>query len=387
MQGSWEGNFLTLQRFMTRDLGLSGHALLAFAVIHGFAQATGSCTSTLAYFRYWTGCSKTTIIRAIDELEDAGLVRRGTRRTPEGRRGRVYTLTPRAMRAEGAPAAADGSSGHAAVNIQGFMVTRLGLRGADLIVYAAIAGLTQLGGPARVPLSYLASWIGESTSTARRAIRRLEERGLVIRETLRDERGASYNTYGLGPSALTLSDILSASAGASQAPHEGSGQEGSVEWDFRALRAHLVNDEFYSYGREAYRRLRARGLSRDDVERLVDDSAMSWLRRHPGAEPRYAPRAQRVLETIEAALDRGARKPAGSSRRRGERPLGPSELISLAITHDTYGPLGTMAWTLNDAAVRARKDGDEGALEIARSRMRAWAEEHRRQIETLAEVV
>lgn len=386
MQGSWEGNFLTLQRFMVRDLGLSGHALMAFAVVHGFAQATGSCTSPLSYFRFWTGCSKTTIIRAIDELEEAGLVLRGSRRTPDGRRGRVYTMTPRAVRAEGAPSAADGSSGNAVVNIQGFMVTRLGLMGVDLITYAAIAGLAQLGGPVRVPLSYLASWIGGSASTARRAVRRLEARGLVVRETLRDERGASYNTYALGPAALTLSDLLSERASAPRTPREGSGAERSIEWDFRALRSHLANDDYYTFGRDAYRRLRARGLSREDVERMVDEAASAWLSRHPDTEPNFAPRCQRVLETIEAGLDRGERRSDRSGRPRKGR-LGPSELVSLAITRDTYGPLGAMAWDLNDAAVRARKAGDEVALKLARARIREWAEGNRRQIETLGEVV
>lgn len=389
MQGSWEGNFLTLQRFMVRDLGLSGHALMAFAVVHGFAQATGSCTSPLSYFRFWTGCSKTTIIRAIDELEDAGLVLRGSRRTPEGRRGRAYTLTPRAMRAEGSSGEGDGSSGNAVVNIQGFMVTRLGLRGVDLITYAAIAGLAQLGGPARVPLSYLASWIGGSASTARRAVRRLEERGLVVRETLRDERGASYNTYALGPSALTLSDILSGQPGAGPRDVDPESRARTTEWDFRALRSHLVNDDYYTFGRDAYRRLRARGLSREDVERMVDEAASAWLSRHPDTEPNFAPRCQRVLETIEAGLERGGRPAARRPRRRADadRRRDPDELLAIALTRDTYGPLGMTAFELNDAACAARRAGDDRGLELARARIREWAEENRRRIETLVEVV
>ena len=47
---AWSGCYVALQSSYVRDLGLKGNSLLAFAIIRGFAAATGECTSTLAYF-------------------------------------------------------------------------------------------------------------------------------------------------------------------------------------------------------------------------------------------------------------------------------------------------------------------------------------------------
>jgi hypothetical protein len=81
------------------------------------------------------------------------------------------------------------------LTIEGWMRTALNLSGNELIVFAVIYQFSQgkagryIGG-----LPYLADWCGCHPDTARRAIRELEERGLI--EALRGEvNGVPYCNY------------------------------------------------------------------------------------------------------------------------------------------------------------------------------------------------
>ena len=66
------------------------------------------------------------------------------------------------------------------LNIQGWMVTELGLGGTDLIVYAIVYGFTQDGtSECWSSLDYFASWCGCDKRTVIRSIDRLVEKGLL----------------------------------------------------------------------------------------------------------------------------------------------------------------------------------------------------------------
>ena len=71
------------------------------------------------------------------------------------------------------------------ITIQGWMVTDLGLSGNDLICYALIYGFTQdEESEFRGSISYIADWLGVTKPNARLIIKRLVDKGLIIK---RDE--------------------------------------------------------------------------------------------------------------------------------------------------------------------------------------------------------
>ena len=87
------------------------------------------------------------------------------------------------------------------VTILDWMVTRLGLSGAKLIIYALIYGFSQdeeswFSGS----LNYIIKWAGCSRSTAKRILRELETDGLIARE-MRDGKAARYKAMMLSENA------------------------------------------------------------------------------------------------------------------------------------------------------------------------------------------
>ena len=81
------------------------------------------------------------------------------------------------------------------LTIEGWMRTRLGLSGNELIVFAVVYQFSQgnagryIGG-----LAFLADWCGCHIDTARRAVRNLEEQGFIL--PLRGEvNGVPYCNY------------------------------------------------------------------------------------------------------------------------------------------------------------------------------------------------
>ena len=377
-RGRWEGNYLTIHRYMVRDLRLKGAPLMAFAVIHGFAQSTGSCTSPLSYFRFWQGCSKPTAIAAIRELVDARLVTKGRARREEAASGRVYRLGPASLpsAAPSAPCAADGTSREASVSLFGWMVSLLGLHGTDLIVYGIVHEACQLGGEARIPLSYLSEFTGASASTARRAVRRLQGRGLVSVRTVADARGVPCNLYSLGPEAVTQSNLVGAgierAMGRSPEPSPSGGR-------FSELRSHVPNTDFFSYGRAAYEGLLSDGMTHEEIVAACDDLSRRLKAEYPDRERRYLPRCQRFLESIREERSRARRGRA--PREPLARSLSESDLLRVALSRDGTGPVGGEALRLLEASQRAR--GRLTAKE-SRAELSAFLEAHRADIEAMS---
>ncbi len=71
------------------------------------------------------------------------------------------------------------------VNIQGWMVSEIGLSGNELLVYAIIYGFSQDGeGEFTGSLRYLMDWTGASKNTVMRALVSLEEKGLISKQKI-----------------------------------------------------------------------------------------------------------------------------------------------------------------------------------------------------------
>lgn len=64
-----ERNFITLEGWMRTDLKLSGNELIVYAIIYGFSQnKQGTFTGSLQYLADWVGCSKRSVMRALNRL-------------------------------------------------------------------------------------------------------------------------------------------------------------------------------------------------------------------------------------------------------------------------------------------------------------------------------
>ena len=64
-----DGNFITIQAFMVKDLQLKGNELLIYACIYGFSQTDGQrFTGSLQYLAEWTNSSKQTVITCLKSL-------------------------------------------------------------------------------------------------------------------------------------------------------------------------------------------------------------------------------------------------------------------------------------------------------------------------------
>lgn len=64
-----DGNFISVQSFMVRDLQLKGNELLIYAIIYGFSQAENQVFSgSLQYLADWTNSTKQGVIRCLKSL-------------------------------------------------------------------------------------------------------------------------------------------------------------------------------------------------------------------------------------------------------------------------------------------------------------------------------
>ena len=392
----WEGCYVTLQESYVRDLRLSGPSLLAFAIIRGFAAATGECTSTLSSFEWWLGCSKPTAIAAVHDLERLGLVSVGKRRTASGPLQNVYRLTSPALHptrqkaAEDAWAVEDDS-----ITLTGTMVSRLGLSGRDLVCYATLFARCQDGCEHMVPLSHVAAWMGSSQSTARRSMARLVEAGLVTKRIVTDERHVPQALYrlagGASPQASQAADRPRTPQGAADGERGGKGHlvprlvgtAGNERrtaartaardrlWsDFERLRPVVPTTKGFDYGFEAYRALRAHSLSHDEIEGLVNRFRKDWRASHPDRGSEYAPHCERVLREIARELD-----DAGDARPTGAVPGG-DDARTLVRALQLDGRLGHEADRLVTERQRAASAKDRDALAKADARIHEWCGEH-----------
>ena len=70
-------NFITIQGWMRKELGLSGNELLAYALIYGFSQDSESTfRGSLSYVAEWLGCSKQTAITTLRKLVEKNFIER-----------------------------------------------------------------------------------------------------------------------------------------------------------------------------------------------------------------------------------------------------------------------------------------------------------------------
>ena len=74
-----KGNAVIVYEFMTEELGLSGVALIVYAVIYSFTVQRGSFYATREYLAKRAGCSVAAVSRALKTLVDLGLIRKRSR--------------------------------------------------------------------------------------------------------------------------------------------------------------------------------------------------------------------------------------------------------------------------------------------------------------------
>lgn len=63
-----DNDSLVVTDWMVKELKLKGAELMIYAIIYGFCKSEGCCRASLAYLGDWTGTSKPTVIKAVDEL-------------------------------------------------------------------------------------------------------------------------------------------------------------------------------------------------------------------------------------------------------------------------------------------------------------------------------
>lgn len=77
MKKSWvkDGNYITIQSFMIKDLKLKGNELLAYAIIYGFSQnGESKFTGSLQYIADWTNSTKQGVMKNLKALVEKGLI-------------------------------------------------------------------------------------------------------------------------------------------------------------------------------------------------------------------------------------------------------------------------------------------------------------------------
>lgn len=68
-----KGSYVHLEFWMTK-LGLSNPQLIIYAIIHGFSREGNCYSGSQRYFREWTGKAKSTVIEALNDLRNRGLI-------------------------------------------------------------------------------------------------------------------------------------------------------------------------------------------------------------------------------------------------------------------------------------------------------------------------
>lgn len=77
MKKSWvkDGNYVTIQSFMVKDLKLKGNELLTYAIIYGFSQnGESKFTGSLQYIADWTNSTKQGVMKNLKSLVEKGLI-------------------------------------------------------------------------------------------------------------------------------------------------------------------------------------------------------------------------------------------------------------------------------------------------------------------------
>ena len=72
-----KNDYILIQAQMISDLHLKGNELLVFALIHGYTKGgSNTCRASLNYIANWIQTGKSAVIKAINNLEEAGYVNR-----------------------------------------------------------------------------------------------------------------------------------------------------------------------------------------------------------------------------------------------------------------------------------------------------------------------
>lgn len=70
-----EGNYITIQSFMSKELELKGNELLIYAIIYGFSQTENQYyTGSRQYLATWCNITKKSVDIALKKLLDKGLI-------------------------------------------------------------------------------------------------------------------------------------------------------------------------------------------------------------------------------------------------------------------------------------------------------------------------
>lgn len=105
------------------------------------------------------------------------------------------------------------------VTIQGWMRTKLGLKGNELLAYAVIYGFSQTDGAKFTgSRKYLAEWCGCSMATIDRTLNSLVDKGLISRTSYVTKHCYRAVDYAAIPAAITATPAPTATPTATQAP-------------------------------------------------------------------------------------------------------------------------------------------------------------------------
>jgi len=173
------------------------------------------------------------------------------------------------------------------VNIQGWMVSELGLSGNELLVYAIIYGFSQDGeGEFTGSLRYLTDWTGASKNTVRRALASLEEKGLITKRTITNN-GVTLCNYKAVPE-LTGGFQNGRGGGAKTDPHT---IDNTIDNNIPSYILPREVDEIIAYLNEktggkfststqsTRSQIQARlkdGFTVEDCKRVIDDRVKEW---------------------------------------------------------------------------------------------------------------
>lgn len=98
MQNVKSENYISIQGWMISELGLKNAELLIYAIIYGFSQdGYGRFRGKLAYLMDWTQASKPTVLKALDALQERGLIVKVEVPQSNGQRGVEYYAAPRSL--------------------------------------------------------------------------------------------------------------------------------------------------------------------------------------------------------------------------------------------------------------------------------------------------
>ena len=93
------------------------------------------------------------------------------------------------------------------INIQGWMVTKLGLKGNALLIYAIIYGFSQDGESMYTGTQrYLSEWTSSSKETIRKTLNTLVEQGYIIR-IIDDVNNIQFYRYKVNPKYVNTADV------------------------------------------------------------------------------------------------------------------------------------------------------------------------------------